>query len=109
MLEEIDIEMERRGIQGLVVLGDTTLGNPDLTYVVGRNLARGGIYFKRAACKPLLITSILDVLTARGGRVENVRTFTDLGFEKLLVEHGQTEAYPRLILEVLTQLVWRER
>ena len=104
LLEEIDTEMERRGIQGLVVLGDTTLGNPDLTYVVGRNLARGGIYFKRAGCKPLLLTSVLDVLTAREGRVEDVRTFTDFGFEKLLVQHGQAEAYPRLVLEVLTQL-----
>src|SRR5208337_2915545 len=31
-------------------------------------------------------------------------TFTDYGFEKLIVEHGQADAYPRLILKVLKQM-----
>lgn len=96
--------MERKDIQGLIVLGDTTFANPDLTYVVGRNLARGGIYFKRAHCKPLLLTSLLDIENAREGTVKNVHTFTDYGFEKLLLEYGQAEAYLRLIHVVLAQL-----
>ena len=91
-------------MEAIIVLGDTTLGNPDLTYVVGRNLARGGIYFKRVNCQPLLLTSLLDVRNARKGGVKNVRTFTDYGFEKLLVKHGQVDAYPRLILKVLIEL-----
>ena len=104
MQKDIDAEMERKDIQGLIVLGDTTFANPDLTYVVGRNLARGGIYFKRAHCKPLLLTSLLDIENAREGTVKNVHTFTDYGFEKLLLEYGQAEAYLRLIHVVLAQL-----
>jgi len=104
LLKDIDAEMERKGIQGMIILGDTTLANPDLAYVVGRNLARGGIYFKRLDCKPLLLTSLLDVENAKEGRVRRVHTFADYGFEKLLLEHGQAEAYPRLIHAVLTQL-----
>ena len=97
--------MKRRNVEAIVVLGDTTLGNPDLTYVVGGNLARGGVYFKRIDEQPLLLTSLLDVHSARRlGRVKNVHTLTDYGFEKLAVEHGQADAYPRLIFKVLTQL-----
>ena len=47
MLSHLDKEMAKRKLQGIVVLGDTTLGNPDLAYVVGGNLARGGVYVKR--------------------------------------------------------------
>jgi len=104
LLKDIDSEMKRKAIEAIIVLGDTTLANPDLAYAVGRSLARGGIYFKRVSSEPLLLTSLLDVHNARKGRVKTVSTFTDYGYEKLIVEHGQAEAYPRLILKVLTQL-----
>jgi Xaa-Pro aminopeptidase len=104
LLKDIDSEMKRRDVQAIIVLGDTTLANPDLTYVVGANLARGGIYFKRANSQPLLLTSVLDVQNARKGKVKTVCTFTDYGLEKLIVEHGQADAYPRLILKILQQL-----
>ena len=104
MLRDIDTEMKRRGVEALIVLGDTTLANPDLTYVVGGSLARGGIYFKRVGCKPILLTSTLDVLNARKGHVKNAFTLTDYGFEKLIVKHGQSDAYPKLILRVLKEL-----
>jgi len=96
--------MKRKDVEAIIVLGDTTLANPDLMYVVGSNLARGGVYFKRANCQPLLLTSVLDVQNARKGKVKTVSTFTDYGFEKLIVEHGQADAYPRLILKVLKQM-----
>jgi Xaa-Pro aminopeptidase len=105
MLADLDAEMNRREIDAIVVFGDTTLGNPDLTYVAGGNLARGGIYFKRANHDPLLLTSSLDFHNAVNlGRVRNVCTLTDYNFEKLVVEHGRTEAYPRLIINVLHKL-----
>ena len=104
MLKDIDSEMKRKDVEAIIVLGDTTLANPDLMYVVGSNLARGGVYFKRANCQPLLLTSVLDVQNARKGKVKTVSTFTDYGFEKLIVEHGQADAYPRLILKVLKQM-----
>ncbi|MGD0422717.1 MAG: Xaa-Pro peptidase family protein [Candidatus Bathyarchaeia archaeon] len=104
LLKDIDSEMKRRDVEAVIVFGDTTLANPDLMYVVGSNLARGGIYFKRGNCQPLLLTSVLDVQNARKGKVKTVSTFTDYGFEKLIVEHGQADAYPRLILKVLKQM-----
>ena len=105
MMKDIENVMKQRGIEGIVVLGDTTLGNPDLTYVVGGNLARGGIYFKRVGSDPLLLTSTVDIHSAlRLGRVRNVRTFTDYNYEKLIIDHGKTEAYPRLIVNVLRGL-----
>jgi Xaa-Pro aminopeptidase len=97
--------MKRRNVDAIVVLGDTTLGNPDLTYVVGGSLARGGIYLKRVNEQPLLLTSLLDARNAlRLGRVKNVHTLTDYGYEKLTIEHGRIDAYPRLIFKVLKQL-----
>ena len=105
MLIDIDKEMETRGVDGIIVLGDTTLANPDLTYVVGGSLARGGIYFKRIGNEPLLLTSNLDVATARKYRiVKQTKTFTELGYEKLAAKHGRDNAYPRLIRIILDQL-----
>ena len=105
MLNDIDAEMQRRHIGGLVVLGDTTLSNPDLTYVVGGSLARGGIYFKRVGHSPLLLTSSLDIQNARKlGRVKKIQTYTNHAFEKLTIQYGRTEAYPRLINHVIREL-----
>jgi len=85
-----------------VVVGDTTFANPDLTYVVGGLLARGGIYVKRQGRKPLLVTSNLDVGSARKwGKVKRIRTFTQLGYEQLARKHGPVDAYPRLISSIL--------
>jgi Xaa-Pro aminopeptidase len=104
LLKDIDAEMKRRNIGGVVILGDTTLGNPDLTYVVGGSLARGGIYFKRVGHSPLLLTSSLDIQNARKlRRIKGIQTYTDYGFEKLIMQY-RTEAYPRLIHHVLTEL-----
>jgi len=103
MRKDIESDMKRKDVEALIVLGDTTLANPDLAYVVGTNLARGGIYFKRANSQPLLLTSVLDLQNAKKGKVKTVSTFTDFGFEKLMVKHGQADAYPRLILKILKQ------
>jgi hypothetical protein len=65
MLKNLDQEMANRNLQGIVIYGDTTLGNPDLAYVAGGNLARGGTYVKRLGHRPLLLTSGLDIGTAR--------------------------------------------
>jgi Xaa-Pro aminopeptidase len=104
MLNDIDAEMKRRGVNGLVVLGDTTLGNPDLTYVVGGSLPRGGIYLKRVGHPPVLLTSNLDIRTARRwGRVKRIMTYTDHGYEKIMAQYGPTDAYPRFIDKILRE------
>jgi Xaa-Pro aminopeptidase len=105
MLIDIDREMQARNVDGIIVLGDTTLANPDLTYVVGGPLARGGIYFKRIGSDPLLLTSNLDVATARKYRiVKQTKTFTEFSYERLIAKHGRENAYPRLIKMILDQL-----
>ena len=105
MLTDIDSEMENRGIDGIVVIGDTTLANPDLTYVVGGALARGGLYFKRVANDPLLVTSVLDIETARKYRtVKQATTYTDLGYERLIGKYGRGNAYAQLIKMILERL-----
>ncbi len=102
MLEDLDKELRKRNVQAVIVLGDTTLANPDLTYVVGGNLARGGIYIKRTGSDPLLVASNLDAPTARKlGRVERIHTYTEWGFEKLAVKYGRADAYPHLIARIL--------
>ncbi|HXY82358.1 MAG TPA: M24 family metallopeptidase [Candidatus Saccharimonadales bacterium] len=104
-IADIDNEMETRGVNGIIVLGDTTLANPDLTYVVGGSLARGGIYFKRVRNNPLLLTSNLDIATARKYQnIKQIKTFTELGYEKLVAKYGRENAYPQLLRTVLNQL-----
>ena len=102
MLNDIDEEMLKRNLRGIVVFGDTTLGNPDLTYVVGGNLARGGYYIKRFNHEPLLVTSNLDLGTARKlHRVKRISTFTEWGLEKLTRKHGRANAFPFLLSTIL--------
>jgi Xaa-Pro aminopeptidase len=102
MLNDLDELMRERNLQAIIVLGDTTLGNPDLTYVAGGQLARGGIYVKRLDHDPLLVTSNLDIGSARRlGQVRRIHTFTELGFEKLSRKHGRENAQQHLIVSIL--------
>lgn len=103
MIRDLDAEMRKRGVGGIIVLGDTTLANPDLAYVVGGNLARGGIYFKRAGRDPLLLVSNLDLGTARKlGRVRRIQTYTQHSLERLVKKYRQRdEAVAHLIATTL--------
>jgi Xaa-Pro aminopeptidase len=95
--------MRKRGVQAIVAFGSTTLADPDLTYVVGGQLVRGGIYFKRVGCSPLLLASNLDLGSARkAGGVKRIQTFSQWGIERLTVKYGgRDKAFPRLIANVL--------
>jgi len=102
MLNDLDAHMARRELQGIVVFGDTTLGNPDLTYVVGGNLARGGIYVKRLHHDALLVTSNLDIETARRlGRVKRTSTLTQWGLEGIAAKYGRANTQQYLIKSIL--------
>ncbi len=103
MIRHLDAEMRKRDVDGIVVLGDTTLENPDLIYVVGGNLARGGTYFKRAGRDPLLVVGGVDIGSARKlGRVREIQTYTDWGLEKLTTKYRRREeALARLIATIL--------
>ena len=102
MLNDLDEQLAKRQLEGIVVFGDTTLGNPDLTYVVGGSLARGGLYVKRTNHEALLVVSNLDIGTARRlGRVKRISTFTERRLEKIATKYGRENAYPHLIKSIL--------
>lgn len=101
MISDIDSEMEKRGIESLIVFGDSTVGNPDLGYVVGTSLPRGGIYLKRAGHQPTLIVSNIDVGSAKRGRVRTIRTYSDYGFERISSRYDRNEARVRFYQKIM--------
>lgn len=103
MIEGLNDEMVRRGLDGIVGFGETTLADPDLTYVVGGVLPRGGFFFKKVGRPPLLVISSLDYGSARRhGRVKRVETLTQWGYEGLLRKYANRDAAnARLIVSVL--------
>lgn len=103
MIENLDGEMRARGIDGIFGYGETTLADPDLIYVAGGMLPRGGFYFKKVGRSPLLIVSNVDYGSAkRLGRVKRIETLTQWGYEALLRKHPERyDAYGRLIASVL--------
>ncbi|MGP8070680.1 MAG: M24 family metallopeptidase [Candidatus Bathyarchaeia archaeon] len=103
MIGDIDSEMRSKGVDGIVVFGDTTLADPDLTYVAGGVLPRGGTYFKKLGKPPLLVVSNLDYGSARrAGKVKQIQTLTQWGYEKLLKRfEDRGDAFPHLISQIL--------
>jgi len=95
--------MRARGIDGIVGYGESTLADPDLSYVVGGTLARGGFYFKKRGRPPLLVVSNLDYGSAkRLGRVKKIQTLTQWRYEKLQKTHPERhDASARLVAAVL--------
>lgn len=87
--------MEKRGIKSLIVFGDSTNGNPDLCYLVGSSLPRGGIYLKRVDNDPVLVVSNIDLGNASQGRVKKLKTYTDYGYEKITAKYNREEARTR--------------
>ena len=95
MITDLDREMEERRVESLIVFGDSTVGNPDLRYVVGGTLPRGGIFLKRRSHDPTLVVSNIDVGSARQGRVRNVRTYSDYGLERISARYDRDEGRGR--------------
>jgi Xaa-Pro aminopeptidase len=105
MIGDIDSEMRSKAIDGIVVFGDTTLADPDLRYVAGGVLPRGGTYVKKLGRPPLLIISNLDYGSAkRAGKVKRIQTLTQWGYEKLVKRYeDRGDAFPHLISRVLKE------
>jgi Xaa-Pro aminopeptidase len=96
--------MRRRGLDTVLVVGESTLGNPELAYVAGTMIPRGGIFLKRMGQRPLLVVSNIDVGSAKRGRIKNVRTYSDYGYEKLVKLHGRERAYIKFLDLILQSL-----
>ncbi len=103
MISDIDREMESRKLKSIIVTGSSTLGNPELHYVVGTQIPRGGIYVKPLGKDPTIITSGLDLGSARKGRVRQVRTYPEYGYERLLQKYNRNEARVRLYRNIIRE------
>jgi len=84
--------MEKKKVESVLVFGDATVGNPDLRYVVGASLARGGIYVKRKSHDPTLIVSNIDVGSARLGGSGTYGRIRIMGLN--VSPEGMTETRP---------------
>ena len=104
MYGQFDEEMKRRNAEAVLLFGDTTLGNPELTYVIGGNVTRGGVFFKRLGEIPILVVGNADMETARRThRIKRMRTYTDYGLEKITMKYGHENAYPHLLASILSE------
>src|SRR3989454_5612930 len=103
LISDLDKEMEKRDVQSLIVFGDQTLGNPDLAYVVGAPLPRGGIYLKRQSNKPTLVVSNIDVGSAKAGRVKNIKTYSDYGQEKIYSRYPRDDARAKFYMKMIKE------
>jgi len=103
LISDLDKEMEKRDVQSLIVFGDQTLGNPDLAYVVGAPLPRGGIYLKRQGNKPTLVVSNIDVGSAKAGRVKNIKTYSDYGQEKIYSRYPRDDARAKFYMKMIKE------
>src|SRR5260370_12344583 len=93
--------MERRNVDSIIVFGDSTVGNPDLRYVAGTSLPRGGIFLKRRSHDPTLIVSNIDVGSARQGIVRDIKTYSDYGYERLASKYDRDEARIRFYQKIM--------
>ena len=104
MFNEFDNEMRKRGLDTAIVVGESTMGNPELAYVTGTVIPRGGIFVKRMDQRPLLVVSNIDIGSAKRGRIRDVRTYSDYNYEKLAKRYGRDRAYVKLIDIILRSL-----
>jgi Xaa-Pro aminopeptidase len=101
MIEALDELMAKHKVDAILVYGDSTFGNPELRYVVGADLARGGIYVRQTKKEPILVVSNIDFGTASKSIVRDVRTYSEYGYEKLVAKHGRDQAGSLLFDRIL--------
>jgi Xaa-Pro aminopeptidase len=101
LIKDLDVEMEKRNVGSIIVFGDSTVGNPDLRYAAGTSLARGGIFLKRRSNDPTLIVSNIDVGSARQGKIRNIKTYSDFGYERIAGKYDRDEARIRFYQKII--------
>ena len=93
--------MKKRHFDAILVIGDTTFGNPNFRYVVGANLPRGGVYLKKFGKEPVLIVSNIDLGSAEKSQVKQTRTFSEYEYEKLSQKFERSQALILLYERIL--------
>jgi Xaa-Pro aminopeptidase len=104
LFDDFDNGMRRRGLDTVLVIGESTLSNPELAYVTGAAIPRGGIFLKRIGQRPLLIVSNIDTGSAKRGRIRDIRTYSDYNYEKLVKQRGRERGYIKFLDLILQSL-----
>lgn len=100
MLGDLEEEMERRGLNAVLVSGGGS--SRELYYLTRVRIPRGGIYLKKRGEEPVLIVGNVDLKRAEKSIVKGVRTFTEYGYEELIRRYGPSKAAIHLYEKVLT-------
>jgi Xaa-Pro aminopeptidase len=104
LIQDIDKELAQSKSDALIIIGDSTYGNPSLAYVVGAVATRGGIYLKNTGSKPLLIVSEIDIGTSKKGIVQDIRSYSQFGYLELANELGERKARMEVCVRALKEL-----
>lgn len=104
MIQDIDKELSRSKSEALIIIGDSTYGNPSLAYAVGAVATRGGIYIKSTGNKPLLVVSEIDLGTAKKGIVQDIRAYSQFGYLELAKELGEARAKMEVCVRALKEI-----
>jgi Xaa-Pro aminopeptidase len=104
LIQDIDKELKDSKSDALIVIGDSTYGNPSLAYVIGATATRGGIYIKGVGSKPLLLVSEIDVGSASKGVVKDIKSYSAFGFLELANELGEYKARMEVCVRALKEL-----
>jgi Xaa-Pro aminopeptidase len=104
MIEDLDSELEKVDSEAIIIIGDSTSGNPSLAYVCGVTVPRGGAYIKKIGKDPILVVGDLDAPSAQRGLVKNVYPTSKYNLSKLSQEHGLKVAYIMIYDQIIKEL-----
>ena len=99
----LDHELEKKGVDSVLAIGSSTSDNPELFYLAGCNLPRGGIFVKKVGQAPILIVSNIDLGNASEGKIREVKTYSDYNYDQLL-RSDLKNAYNNLISRVFSDI-----
>ncbi len=103
MLQDIDREMERRGLEAIIAFSNSTHDSPEFNYLVGTFIPRGGVYIKKVFEIPTLIVNSIDLSEAKKGNVKNIKTFSDYNYEDFLKSYGAEKAFSIFLQKILEE------
>ncbi|MFX1283888.1 MAG: M24 family metallopeptidase [Promethearchaeota archaeon] len=109
MIDDLDTELDNIDVEAILIIGESTSGNPSLAYVCGCNIPRGGVYIKKTGQEAVLIVGDLDVGSAKKGLVKNITPYSQYNYPQLIKEHGVEEARIRVFTKVLKELGAQKR
>lgn len=103
LLKKIDEEMKSRDLDALMVIGDSTYENPELYYLIGLHLPRGGVFIKKIYKKPVLIVNDVDFHIAKKSKIKNIKTFSSYKHDLMIKEHNEFKALVLLYDKILKE------